>query len=374
MYYANPDVDLILQTADQLELQAQESLLLLFGEECSIDYPLLIERLNAAGLSFFGGIFPSVIFGEKNDVKGCIVKKLPLLQKPLLVRGLDREDFDSSVLAQLNTQFGTAKLTVLTFVDGLCANIARYLNKMYHNFGNEVNFLGGGAGSLSLQQQPCILCNDGLFQDAAVICAVAMEVSLSVKHGWQKMMGPLVATRTSKNVIHELNWTDAFEVYKGAIKDYADQEISKNNFFDIAKSFPFGIFKENQEDVVRDPIAVSDNGDLICVGEVPENTVLYILKGEPAALIDSARSAIRECVDAARYPIAHTLVVDCISRTLFLEQEFSKELKAVNRFLQPTNDEAIPQGVLSLGEISSNGNGFLEFYNKTLVIGALQEH
>jgi len=160
-------------------------------------------------------------------------------------------------------------------------------------------------------------------------------------------------------------------LYKAEIEKDSDQPITTDNFFDIAKAYPFGIFREHGEDIVRDPISVGDQGELICVGEVPENTVLYILKGENAALIDSAQSAMLESVKNAKEQIEHTLVVDCISRALFLEEEFPRELKQLSHGSVDQNTEAVPQGVLSLGEISSYGGGVLEFYNKTLVVGVL---
>ena len=72
------------------------------------------------------------------------------------------------------------------------------------------------------------------------------------------------------------------------------------------------------------------------------------------------------------FSIQLSIIIDCISRTLFLEEEFPKELAAITEAM-PNSDgkETLPQGVLSLGEISSGGDGYLEFYNKTLVVGIL---
>ncbi|MFK7905998.1 MAG: FIST signal transduction protein, partial [Chitinophagales bacterium] len=189
------------------------------------------------------------------------------------------------------------------------------------------------------------------------------------RHGWQQLEGPFVATRTEKNVIHELNWQNAFDLYKEVIDQDCTIPITKDNFFDIAKAYPFGIFKENSEDIVRDPIAVDENGALVCVGEVPENTVLYILKGEKNALISSAKRAAEDTLSEDMPEIAQTLIVDCISRTLFLENDFSEELKVVSECFNKTNQPIHPQGILTLGEISSYGEGYLEFFNKTIVIG-----
>jgi len=97
------------------------------------------------------------------------------------------------------------------------------------------------------------------------------------------------------------------------------------------------------------------------------------LKGDANKLIESAEIAVESTIDLQNDSerLRHTLVVDCISRTLFLEDTFSKELEVVNHRVKSTRAEVTPQGILSLGEISSYGEGTLEFFNKTIVIGTL---
>ena len=143
------------------------------------------------------------------------------------------------------------------------------------------------------------------------------------------------------------------------------------SFFEVSKAFPLGIVSEGAEDVVRDPISVGPAGELVCVGEVPENTVLNLLCGDPASLIDAAREAAHAalCWDGA--PVRAALLVDCISRTLFLEDAFDDELRAVASW-SDVGEAPEFLGALTLGEISSCGDGLLEFFNKTIVAGAFR--
>ncbi len=371
MYISNDELSQIKNIVSNLKILDDQTLLLMVGEESTLDYNWLIEQLDSLGISFMGGIFPGIIHGKNNFKEGAILKVLPTSTKPIIITGLENNNFEISHLLE-DLKFDTSKATLFTFIDGLTSNVATYLQKLYHHYGNAVKYLGAGAGSLSLVQQPCIFSNEGIFQDAAIICPVNLKANIGVKHGWEKLDGPIVATRTNKNIIHELNWKNAFEVYKDVAEKDSGIMFNDENFFDIAKCYPFGIFREDQEDLVRDPIAVDENGSLICVGEVPENTVLYILKGNNDALIQSAKTAIENSIANLTADIKHTFIIDCISRTLFLEEEFPKELEAISEAMPESDEkETIPQGVLSLGEISSSGKGYLEFYNKTLVIGTL---
>ena len=59
------------------------------------------------------------------------------------------------------------------------------------------------------------------------------------------------------------------------------------------------------------------------------------------------------------------LFIDCISRVLFLEKNFDYELMTVY-------DESTPMiGALTIGEIANSDKDYLEFYNKTSVVGIL---
>ena len=225
---------------------------------------------------------------------------------------------------------------------------------------------------MSLQLQPCILTNEGLLEDAAAICIIDNPIQLSVQHGWQKLKGPFIATKAEKNVIHQLNWQNAFEVYKQIVDDDSGLTIEQDNFFDIAKNYPFGMEVAGEEAIVRDPIMVGDNGELICVGDVNTNTVLAILKGETDELIAFAQKVAADIQEIVlNETISSIFVVDCISRTLFLQDAFHRELETLKATLMDEqNEELLLTGILSLGEISSRGNSPIYFYNKTLVLGA----
>lgn len=212
------------------------------------------------------------------------------------------------------------------------------------------------------------MTNSGLYQNAAIGCLLDQRVRLGIRHGWKRLAGPFIVTGTEGNELRKLNWQPAMEVYREVVEADAGIKLEQANFFEHAKGYPFGMIREQEEDIVRDPIAVKDDGTLVCVGEVPENSVVYILKGENEQLVEAARQAYEDCQGkGAGINESPLLVVDCISRTLFLEDDFYRELNE----LQQTN--TIPTGVLSLGEIASFGAGALEFFNKTIVLGQLQD-
>lgn len=136
-------------------------------------------------------------------------------------------------------------------------------------------------------------------------------------------------------------------------------------FFDLAKSYPFGIAKLDAESIVRNPLLTGEDSSLICVGAITEGSFVDILTGDKSSLITAARHALISAKESCNSKTI--LFMDCISRVLFLDNDFKYELNAVN-------DENIPLiGALTLGEIANSGKDYLEFYNKTAVIGILEE-
>lgn len=369
MYISQANSDNIVKAIRRLNPQAGQAVMILLGEKEMPDITGLISSLNEQDIDFFGGVFPGLIYDDRKYESGAIIKVLPIQAKPFLVQGLDRRDFEMPDFSATIRHGATAMI----LVDGLTTNIALFLSEMFNQLGNSVRYLGGGAGFISLERKPCVFTPEGCFQDAAVVGVIDLESAVGVRHGWRKIMGPLVATKTRMNVIVELNWRNALEVYREIVEGDSGERITSENFFDVTKGYPFGIYKAEAEDVVRDPIVFNDKGELTCVGEVPENVVLNVLKGDSRSLIDAAGEAVNVNEALKHTRVQHTLVVDCISRVLFLEEGFAKELEAVKQRVDSIGQDSIPEGILTLGEISSSGDGFVEFFNKTIVVGVLYE-
>jgi len=373
MYLSTTNSGEIISAITGMKIQEGDVVAVLLGEKNRPDIKHLISGLNENRIDFFGAIFPGLIHGNQRHEEGALILVLPALEKPFLIKGLDTERIDLPDFGTKISEAPNKKYTAVILVDGLTSNISLFLSKLFNRLGNAVHYFGGGAGSRTLRQEPCLFTPEGWFQNAAIVAFIKLEINLGVRHGWERIQGPIVATRTRKNRIAELNWKNAFQVYREAVESDSGLELAEENFFEIAKGYPFGIIKEGGEDIVRDAIDVTPDGELLCVGEVPENAVLRILKGKKESLIRAAGQAVDDCLCTKIRNLRQNLIVDCISRVIFLGEDFSKELETVNRKIHISNDQPPLSGILTLGEISSYGEGFLEFFNKTIVIGVLHE-
>jgi hypothetical protein len=251
-------------------------------------------------------------------------------------------------------------------VDGLSGAIKDLTDTVFGKVGDRVKYIGGGAGFYDMVQRPCIFNNNGIFKDALYICIVKSDITLAVKHGWQKLEGPFMVTKSSDNMLSTLDNYSAFEVYRDVIEDKEGLRIGREDFFRFAKDHPFGISVNQLDLIVRDPISVNDDYEICCVADIPQRSQLYILKGDTDTLLSSSLQIARQC--ALNAPNRYLpLLFDCISRAMFLEERFIDELKNIQDNLNYS-----VEGALSIGEISSQAGGGIVIHNKSTILGLLE--
>ncbi len=327
------------------------------------------DIVGAVDIHIFGGIFPSIVYERNVFNKGYIVIGLSNVLTVAAIDELSNDSVDFEVLLDEKIpDIGDGK-TMLVFVDGFSKRINAFIESLFIVFGLDINYIGGGAGSLSMKQKPCIFTNGGLMEDGAIIALLDIDSGVGVSHGWNILKGPFRVTESNHNTIKTLDWRPAFEVYHEVVSLHAERIFSSENFFEVSKAYPFGITRMNDELIVRDPIHVNPDQSLTCVGEVPEGSFVTILNGDESSLIKAAEKSVHLSVKAfpEEKPMEMLFLVDCISRVLFLEEKFKRELEKVHYFSLPM------AGVCTLGEIANSGDEFLEFYNKTNVVAVLEK-
>ena len=336
-------------------------------DENNISSDQIDPALQACQKPLFGGLFPQIIYQEEHLSRGTLVIGVFADCEVCAIPGLSEREspLSSEHIEQLARVNSSRRQTMAVFVDGFATRICGLLDMLFEEFGFQFNYVGGGAGSLSFQPKPCVFTNQGLLQDAVVLAVINAPSAVGVAHGWTPISDPYKVTESSGNVIHSLDWRPAFEVYREIVEQHSGQVFDSENFFDIAKAYPFGLAKFGSEMVVRDPLSRQEDS-LVCVGEVAEGAYGHVLHGNNESLLSAAEEAKRRARESfGNKDASAQLLMDCISRVLFLGDEFSAELKNVH------SPEAMMFGALSLGEIANCGDAYLEFYNKTAVVSLM---
>ncbi len=326
----------------------------------------LNEAARAASVPAVGGLFPGVVHEGDSLDAGAVVVELPAEPRVTTVTSLSAPA--PELMSQLrpgthDERHGTA----MVFVDAHADRVGEFVRRLFDVYGVELDFLGGGAGVLD-QPGQCVLTPRGLREDAAVVAMLPVSSSIGVKHGWQTADGPFRVTNSTGRTVAELDGRPAFEVYRSAVDSEIDGALTRETFPETASAFPFGLRRMNEETVVRDPYKMDERGTITCFGPVPEGEFVHVLTGDADSLVEAASDAVATVDEPTTAPENELLALfDCVSRALYLDDEFERELTTVGTSDQPAF------GAFTIGEIANGSNGHLEYYNKTAVVARITQ-
>ena len=340
-----------------------KSLFFLMADKNASTHADLISVFKDFNKPIIGGIFPELIFKGERKNEGILIVHLPFKLNTRLFDLSQETEYFLASLEDFQSASPDTPSTLFVFTDAMSQHKEEFIHALFNFYGIYPTYIGGSAGSLSFQQLPCVINNDGIHSNAAVIGWVDRKIALGVAHGWNSVSEPLKITGADSNRLTSLNWQPAFSVYKNIVEAHSGNRFTSENFFNIARSYPLGIAKMDAEMVVRDPFSVSGDS-LILVDQVNEGEYVEVLCGNMSSLLRGAARA-RDMALNQRTPDMDQqglFCIDCISRALYMEQAFNQELQVVGHGVEVN-------GMLTIGEIANSEESFLEIYNKTVVVG-----
>ncbi|MDO9476885.1 MAG: FIST C-terminal domain-containing protein [Pseudohongiella sp.] len=330
-----------------------------------IDDTATDHYLTQLAVPVAGGLFPAIIHEQHVHQTGWLVYAIKGKLTVSCTQNISLNGRSDGKNAKASDPGMHADTDVkLVIVDGHASGISSFLTQVYSNSKVSTKFFGGGAGSLASTNRRCVISNAGLLRDAAVVLQLFTHSGIGVSHGWRATSPIMRATATSGNTVHELNFRPALDVYKEIIQSEFNAIIDPDDLIGTASMYPLGIRRIGGSIIVRDPIASTADGSLVCVGEFDENCFVYVLNSEMDALLASTASATQQAETDLGVTADHKIVFDCISRFLLMKDQFQDELNMLS------GGDAPVGGVLSIGEIAGSSDGFLEFYNKTTAVAA----
>ncbi len=327
------------------------------------------ERLQ---VPLVGAIFPALVHQGAFHTDGIWLLRFDTMpfyalhaDLPVDAEGADRS---ADLLAQqiAGALKGQQEATLLMLFDAMLPNIGSTLDAIYLRLANRVHYAGANAGSETFQAMPCLFDGSRVVSNGVLMVLLSDHKGAILEHGYKAPQHTVYATSTSGNRVSQIDWRPAFEVYQELVQSQYGVQITRDNFYEHAVHFPFGIVRANHHVVVRIPVMLNDDGSLFCVGEVPSNSVLTLLKSPTvdshetlAVLHDGLRALNGDCAGT------ELLLFYCAGRRMHLGLERAcLELKA----FETRTQAAQVAGALSLGEIGgSTLHGYPLFHNATLV-------
>lgn len=335
-----------------------------------------VARLQAIcarhNIPLVGAIFPALIADQAFCSGGAWLLRFDEMPYVALHAGLPHDaegaaraadEIASGIRARIDD---TPEVTLFLLFDAMVPNIGTLLDELYLRLANRVHYAGANAGSESFQPMPCLFDGTRIIQDGVLVMLLMPHHGAILSHGYAAPQHMISATSTEGNRIIQIDWRPAFDVYQELAQAQFGVSVTRDNFYQYAVHFPFGIVRANHEILVRIPVALEEDGSLFCVGEVPPNSVLALLE---APTVDSVHTlqTLADGLIEINGPLsgAEMLIFYCAGRRLHLGIDAaSEELHKLAKLSQASQIA----GALSLGEIGGSTKwGYPLFHNATLV-------
>ena len=260
--------------------------------------------------------------------------------------------------------------TIFVLSDGTRVNGSELIRGMRARTGNDVVITGGLAGDgprfgttyvgLNDTPAPGRIAAVGFYGDA-------IAVGHGSAGGWDVFGPERRITRSSGNVLYELDGKPALDLYKRYLGEDAKRLPGS------ALLFPLKVFPSNRPDeaLTRTIVGVDEDARaLIFAGDMPEGHYAQLMRGNFDRLVEGAaeaahQAALPETGDRV------AVLVSCIGRKLLLGQRICEEVEAVQDVF---GDGTALTGFYSYGEVSPHAaTNCAELHNQTMTITVFGE-
>lgn len=321
------------------------------------------------GIGVAGAIFPEILVDDGLKKSGAIVIKVSGAPAPLLIDTVADPESVAGTAHRLaayvdDCQTDDQPATLFTVFDALVPNIATHLDQWYLELADRVSYVGANAGNERFTPAPCLFDGERFIAGGLLVQLLPGHPGAALSHGYGVPEQVISATSSQGNCISQIDWRPALDVYADLMRSQYGVEITRENFYSHAVHFPFGILRADGEVLVRIPVALDDQGQIFCVGEIPANSMLTLLDARAGALKAPALLAA-ELEQGKVCCRGHDLILFyCAGRRMHMGEAVGWELADI----VARTGACHLYGALSLGEIGSDrAGGYPFFHNATLV-------
>ena len=262
----------------------------------------------------------------------------------------------------------SAYSAALVLTDGLAGHADELIEHLTFLTGGNHQFFGGGAGDDGHFKRTEVFLNQEIATGAAVALEIrsSKPIGVGVRHGWYPASKPMRVTEARGSVLVSLNAMAGLEV----VTMHAE---NTRQAFDPADPMPFFLHNILGIDMgdgfrLRVPLALQDDGSILCAAEIPEGASVCIMATDAASARQAATAATEAAMSQLKgHPANAALFFDCVATRLRMGHEFGDELAAVKAVLGP-----IPlAGCNTYGQVARSEGQFSGFHNCTAVVCVL---
>lgn len=260
---------------------------------------------------------------------------------------------------------------VLAFADGIGVNGSELVRGLEAVLPPTVAITGGLAGDGTRFEQTLVRWGQEVSPSGVVglgFYGGRLHVGSGSLGGWDPFGPERRITRSSGNVLFELDGRPALELYRLYLGEHAAGLPATGLLFPLSLRA-----SEKGAGVVRTIVGIDEQeGSLTFVGDVPEGQLARLMRANLDRLIDGAAGAASATLAGlAGHPAQLALLISCVGRRMILNQRVEEEVESARQILG-----AAPAltGFYSYGEIAPGSPGArCDLHNQTMTITAMAE-
>jgi hypothetical protein len=264
---------------------------------------------------------------------------------------------------------------VLVLSDGLQVNGSQLIHGLVSILGPDIPLSGGLAGDGARFASTLVGANappqSGRIA-ALGFYGTAIRFSHGSAGGWDAFGPPRRVTRSSGNVLFELDGKPALDLYERYLGEEAE------GLPGTGLRYPLKVWDPASpaHDIVRTVLSIDRNArSLIFAGDVPEGWTAQLMRGSFDHLIagagEAAAQARANLNPAAIVGDSLALLISCVGRRVLMSQRAEEEIEATHDVL---GADVVQLGFYSYGEIAPHlPSGFCGLHNQTMTLTLLAE-
>lgn len=266
---------------------------------------------------------------------------------------------------------GYPHTTCFVFADGLAGRGEELVDAIHDATGSLAQVVGGAAADAARFERTDVFLGARSESNALVTVAAFSKspIGLGVRHGLESGCQSMIVTRTTDNVVHEIDGKPALQAYERFARDRGETLTAENrDTFMITHEL--GILTPTGEYKIRAPLSANDDGGLVMAAEVPTGASVSIMVGTADALVSAAgRAAQAGMLGLEGGPAAGVIVFDCICRRIFLGEGYHRQVRAIRDVV----GDVPVAGWETYGEIAMTPSQQTGWHNSTTVLAVFPE-
>ena len=301
----------------------------------------------------------TAVYFEKATVKSVSVE---------INKNVNSFETGKSLMSLLNQDDLTSVFVISegSFVNG--SDLVAGFNELNNNY---IPVTGGLAGDAARFAKTQVGLNT-IAKEGTVVAIGFYGSNLAIGHssfgGWDEFGKERVITKSTKNVLYEIDGKKALDLYKEYLGPYVDELPGSALLFPIS-------LRTNDVDknLVRTILSVNEkDGSMVFAGNMPEGSKVRLMKVNFEKVINgSAIAATNTASMNQEHNADLAILISCVGRKLILQDRTSEEVEAAQKVF---GSHTAITGFYSYGELSPfNPGSNCELHNQTMTITTFTE-